>query len=237
MKKTLIALMTMACMAVATDESPAWTISTNGTYNGTEGAAVAGLSFILSNDMSSRVTIEAPSTSSYLTSELAIDSITLTTRGGKDVTGEYSMYIVDSVGTLVAVAGNTITLDTNNVATEMNFSFTTKSAYGSNASLTLGEKYSALLVTTSYMTENWTNYAVGDVVPGGDVNSIQLAMYSYGNETNSAEWIAAGASQATQFPGFAPIASVTVHSIIPEPATATLSLLALAGLAARRRRK
>ena len=237
MKKTLIALMAMASMAVATEESPAWTFSTNGTYNGTEGAGVAGLTFVLSNNMSSRVTIEAPSTSSYLSSELAIDSITLTTRGGKDITGEYSMYIVDSVGTLVAVAGNTITLDTNNVATAMNFDFTSNSAYGSNASLTLGEKYSALLITTSYMTNNWTNYAVGDVVPGNHVNSIQLAMYNYGNETNSAEWIAAGASQATQFPGFAPIASVTVHSIIPEPATATLSLLALAGLAARRRRK
>ena len=229
--------MALACMAVATEESPAWTFSTNGTYNGTEGAGVAGLTFVLSNDMSSRVTIDAPESSPYLSSEFALDSVTLTTRGGKNITGEYSMYVVDSVGTLVAVAGNSITLNTNNVATAMNFNFTTSSSYGTNGTLTLGEKYSALLVQTSYMAQNWTTYAIGDVVPGTDVNSIQLAMYSYGNETNSAEWIAAAANQGTQFPGFAPIASVTVHAIIPEPATATLSLLALAGLAARRRRR
>lgn len=236
MKKTLIALFALASVAVATDEAVVWTFATNGTYNGTEGASYAGFNFTLSDEMSSRVNATVTPLGESITSRIALDNVTLTTRGGKDVSGTYSLYVVDSTGKLMAVSGNSVTLDTNEKATEMSYDFTTNSSYGMNKELTLDSKYYAFLIETEYMTSNWTTKVIGSEIAGTDVNSIQLACYNYGNNTNQAEWGCAGSDRGVLFENYGPIASVTVHTV-PEPTTATLSLLALAGLAARRRRK
>lgn len=236
MKKTIISLIALAGVVSATDDATIWTFSTNGTYNGTEGASYAGFNFTLSGEMSSRVTTSASTQGVEITPLVGLDSISLTTRGNQDVVGTYNLYVVDSNGTLMAVSSNSVSLDTNNVATEMEFNFTVDSTYGTNKSLTLDTKYYAYLIDSTYLSTNWTSKVIGSTIAGDQINSIQLACYGYGNPNNQEEWGCAGLNRSVLYPNFAPIATVNVHSV-PEPTTATLSLLALAGLAARRRRR
>ena len=230
-------LMAMAGLVVAAEETSEWTFTSTGTYNGREGASFPGMNFTLGADMSGdRVSITSTPEGAALTQILVLDSISITTRGNQDVTGTFNMYVVDETGKLMAVASNSVTLDTNNVATAMVFDYTQSSSYGDNAALSTGVKYYALLLNSSYMDEHWTDYEIGSTIPGNHVNSIQLAAYGVGNSTAQAEWGCAGAGRTALIENFIPIATVKVHTI-PEPATATLSLLTLAGLAARRRRK
>jgi len=237
MKKTMMALMAMAGLAVAAEETSEWTFTSSGKYNGTEGAPYPGMNFTLGTDMSAdRVSITSTPEGATLTQTLVLDSISITTRGGQNVTGTYSMYVVDESGKLMAVASNSITLNTGKVATDMVFDYTHSSSYGDNATLSTGVKYYAFLLQSSYMEKNWTDYEIGSIIPGSHVNSIQLAAYGVGNNTAQAEWGCAGANRSVMIEKFTPMATVKVHTI-PEPATATLSLLTLAGLAARRRRK
>ncbi len=219
----------------ADKEESDWTFSTKGTYNDTEGASYAGFNFTLKEEMIRASVSSTPATAEFLQT-LELDYISITTRGGKDVTGTYSMYVVDNAGKLIAVAANNITLDTDNVATAMKFNFAENSSYGNNLTLTAGSKYYAYILDSAWMSNNWSEIQIGATIPGSNISSIQLAAYKYGNNTAQAEWGCATLNRGVVFENFAPIATVSVHSI-PEPTTATLSLLALAGLAARRRRK
>jgi len=74
-----------------------------------------------------------------------------------------------------------------------------------------------------YQTSTRSSYATGD-----------LATLSIGNWDTSRDSVQAGTMNAAIFSGV--LTTQQMADLIPEPTTATLSLLALAGLAARRRR-
>ena len=94
---------------------------------------------------------------------------------------------------------------------------------------------------TSSMTRGVSNQMTLTVFDNGNTTGVKLSYDNAGGHTD--EWILTGVDfDATKFSVYkedATIsnASITLTQDTPEPATATLSLLALMGLAARRRRK
>lgn len=108
--------------------------------------------------------------------------------------------------------------------------------------LNVGTQY-RLFVTTETKLENF--FQSGDEALSLDyVNTPSLfacgkGAYDTGTVTNLG-FLTNTASLALTAQGYAPLVGITVSPVsapVPEPATGTLSLLALAGLAARRRRK
>ena len=95
-------------------------------------------------------------------------------------------------------------------------------------------------MTTSGSVASWV--AGETTVPAGQYYSGPLAA-SGGSltETTATNWGLLNGQKKAASTTFAPVMSIVVNPVasanIPDPATATLSLLALAGLAARRRRK
>ena len=160
---------------------------------------------------------------------LTLDSITFYSRtsGNQPNTTAYLAlyeYTADNTtGTFVALSSNTVTANTTNSSFTFNFE---------DVIIDTTKQYQMLFVNDSSTAENvasfngYKSHAVsvginvllqGSQLPGGD------GTYK-GNGINS--W------EGNYIP------KVTVKtSNIPEPTTATLSLLALAGLAARRRRR
>ncbi len=220
MKKTIIALMALSGLALAdtyTSATPAKSSDTaQGNYYG----------FTL-----------APANSSYLTTdipagitELNLDSITLLTRSSNSSTVDMKVavytYVGDStVGTFLGASSSTGTQAGDNATLTLTFSdvtidptaryqFLFVKAETDNTTLTTFEGYQAaatnwgVSVTSSFEAQ----------IPGG------WGTYK-GNGINSWEG------------NYVPVTTITLSTPVPEPATATLSLLALAGLAARRRRK
>ena len=190
----------------------------NGGYNG--GTFSLRDAFVATNPKLST----APTIHVHLT----LDSITFYTRtsgtqGDNTVYLALYEYTTDfTTGTFVALSENTVTANTLNSALTFNFE---------DVIIDTTKQYQMLFVDSSSTAENVASFegykahavSVGISVlqqsslPGGD------GTYK-GNGINS--W------EGNYIP------KVTVKtSNIPEPTTATLSLLALAGLAARRRRK
>lgn len=108
--------------------------------------------------------------------------------------------------------------------------------------LNVGSQY-RLFVTTQTKLDNF--FKSGDEALSLDyVNTPALfacgkGTYATGTATNLG-FLSNNANLALTAQGYAPLVGITVSPVsapVPEPATGTLSLLALAGLAARRRRK
>ena len=221
MKKTLIAIVALAGVAMGAGDS--LTLSTAPLYNGTEGGSYAGIAFTLGADDSSRFTM----TEGELTELVTLTSISLTERGGNYnfpddrvlyITNTDKLYLGSSAiytkaeGSDVAVFdfANSITLNTN--TTYYAYIIDSNSVASWEAGVTkvaAGQFYSAPLAAV-----------------GGSLTGSTAANWGFLNKDGLAST------------GFAPMMSITVSNInVPEPTTATLSLLALAGLAARRRRR
>ncbi len=222
MKKTLIALMALTGLAMA----DTYTASTPA--KSADGAQGNYYGFTLSFDNSSYLTTDVPAGT-----ELNLDSITLQSR-----TGDYSfddmkvaVYEFEADGTVGAFLGTsstvqfatnttfTLTFDGITVNSSDRYQFLYVKAATDDTTLDTFEGYQAAAM-------NWgtsvTNSFAG-TIPGG------WGTYK-SNGLNSWEG------------NYVPVTTVTLSTpavapAVPEPATATLSLLALAGLAARRRRK
>lgn len=108
--------------------------------------------------------------------------------------------------------------------------------------LNVGTQY-RLFVTTEEKLESFFQSGV-DTLSINDVNTPDLfacgkGTYDTDTVTNLG-FLTKTANLALTAQGYAPLVGITVSPVsapVPEPATGTLSLLALAGLAARRRRK
>lgn len=218
MKKTLIAIMALAGLAAA----ETYTASTpdkngQGTYYG----------FTLAPNNDTYLTNDIPDNISVMT----LESITLLSRsnvGDKcpDVKVAVYAYTADSTtGTYLGVSTNSTGTAADNTTYTLNFSGIT---------INPNDRYQFLYVQAN-TTEDLTTFV-----------GYQAAAMSWGTSvTNSFStnipdgWGTYKNNKFNSWEGqFIPVTTVTLSTpAVPEPTTATLSLLALAGLAARRRRK
>lgn len=227
MKKTLIALMALASVAAAdtyTSSTPAKSAAgAQGNYYG----------FTL-----------APANSTYLTTdipegvtELNLDSLTIQTRSNdliaKDMKVAVYTYTADyTVGTYLGSSSSTGTEITADTTLTLTFSGVT---------IDPNARYQFLFVN-----------ADADAVTLGSFEGYQSVATSWGVAvTNSFSasipggWGTYKGSGINSWEGqYIPVTTLTMSTVgstespvVPEPATATLSLLALAGMAARRRRR
>ncbi len=222
MKKTIIALLALSGLAMAdtyTASTPEKSAAgAQGNYNG----------FTLAFDNSTYLTTTVPAGT-----ELNLDSITLQSRTGSDTYGDMKVAVYEYVGdgtvgtflgtsSTVQYAANTtftLTFDGITVNSSDRYQFLYVNATADDATLGTfdGYKAAAMKWGTS-VTNSFSTY-----IPGG--------WGTYKNNTlNSWEGQYIPVTTVT-------LSTPTVAPAVPEPTTATLSLLALAGLAARRRRK
>ena len=222
MKKTLITLMALAGAAMAEGEN--WILSTAPEYNGSQGGSYSGVCFTLASGDTERFSV----TGGELTAKVALSSISLTERGNNDLDADRVLYITDSNNTYLGSSA-LFTKETGSDVAVFDF--------GGTITLNTAETYYAYILIESG-DDNWI---VGEtMVPARQYHSAQLAAAG-GSLTaaNAANWGLLNAQQGYASTGYTPVMSISVTALpsVPEPATATLSLLALAGLAARRRRK
>ncbi len=227
MKNTLIALMALASVAAAdtyTSSTPAKSGSgAQGNYYG----------FTL-----------APANDTYLTTdipegvtELNLDSLTIQTRSGdviaKDMKVAVYTYTGDStVGTYLGSSSSTgteITADTTYTLTFSGVTIDPNARYqflfvnADADAVTLGTFDGYKSVATSWGVAVTNSFSTG--IPGGWGTYKSNGINSWEGQYIPVTTLTMSTVGSTESP------------VVPEPATATLSLLALAGLAARRRRR
>lgn len=216
MKKTFIALMALAGLAAAdtyTASTPAK--SAQGNYYG----------FTLSFDNATYLTTDVPANT-----QLTLESITLQSRSGSATAAAMKVAVYKyegdhTTGTFLGLSETTL----ENVADD-----TTYTLSFNGITVNSSDRYQFLYVNAN-TTEDLTTF-----------DGYKAAAMSWGTAVTN--------SFSTQIPGgwgtykgsginswegnYVPVTTVTLSTpAVPEPTTATLSLLALAGLAARRRRK
>ncbi|MBR4107117.1 MAG: PEP-CTERM sorting domain-containing protein [Akkermansia sp.] len=221
MKKTLIALLAAATCAMGSE----LTFDTVPSYGGTQGGSYCGVVFTLASADTQRFDVLG----GELTPQVTLGSISLLERGGNyNLADDRVLYITDDTNTY---------LGSSDVFTKADGSDLAVFDFGNSITLDTTKTYYAYM-TTSASDDAWV--AGETVVPAGQYYSGHLAACG-GSLTsgNSANWGFLGGQKSLASTTYAPDMSITVSTVapaVPEPATATLSLLALAGLAARRRR-
>ena len=227
MKKTLIALMALASVAAA----DTYTSSTPGKSSAAAQGNYYGCTL-------------APANSTYLTTdvtadlgELNLDSMTLLTRSSGSSTVDMKVavytYVGDNtIGTYLGSSSSTGTTVANNATITLTFSDITIDPTARYMFLFVkADATDEILATFDGYKSVATNWGIS--VTNSFSSQIPSGWGTYkGKEINSWEG------------NYIPVTTLTMSTIeapitpsVPEPATATLSLLALAGLAARRRRK
>ena len=226
MKKTIIALLALSGLAMA----DTYTASTPDKSSPTAQGNYYG--FTLAFDNSTFLTTNVPADT-----ELNLDSITLLSRSdnsnndGSANGMKVAVYEYDGDGTVGTFLGSSSTVQ---FATNTTFTLTFD-----GITVNSSDRYQFLYVNAS-----------ADDTTLGTLAGYQAAAMSWGTSvTNSftssipGGWGTYKGSGLNTWEGqYIPVTTVTLSTptvapAVPEPTTATLSLLALAGLAARRRRK
>ncbi len=241
MKKTLITLIALSGLAMAEDSvSKDITYFTDPTLGDAAGS-YNGIVFTLSDNARLNVSETVTPTSDTF----KLTSVQVLVRSGNTWGNNDFLYIVDSNKKLIA-ASNIVTGDTTG-GNYITFEFgdtTNILASGKNnvnQALTLGETYYAYFGNMS-QKNNWYITVHGEV--GATVNYLnaQQRQITCAGPTDAGTKLDATmaayneATPSTTSDAYAPVLKINGTVTVPEPATATLSLLALAGLAARRRR-
>lgn len=216
------------------EESVAMTFTTktggiagNGNYS--------GVSFTLSYpssrlDFSCEGRTEFPGINSF-----SLESISVKVRSGNAWTVATGAYLMDGVSnTVLAHATNTIESAAAESTVTFNFGDLTQTVI-----LNPNTVYKLVFVDADDI--NGASIAVGNVVNSSTSalhESRGLAGYKFSGNTLSSECGLLNSTNPLTYRDseYAPVLTITGRANIPEPMTATLSLLALAGLAARRRR-
>ena len=222
MKKTIIALLALSGLAMA----DTYTASTPGKSGDSAQGNYYG--FTLAFDNSSYLTTDVPSDTI-----LKLDSITLLSRSnGSSDDMKVAVYEYDADGTVGAFLGTSSTVQ-----------------FAANTTFTL--TFDGITVNSSDRYQFLYVAATADDSTLGTMEGYQAAAVQWGTSvTNSFSaqipggWGTYTSSGLNSWEGiYVPVTTVTLSTpvsaapAVPEPTTATLSLLALAGLAARRRRK
>lgn len=244
MKKTfaIFALAGAFAASAAADADTEWTFSSSAT--GTSRQNFAGAAFTLGSNTDNRYSV-TPSDIA-LPDQVILESVSFTLSDMASlsgtvftVTGERVLYITDSSNRLLAVS-ESVTL--GGVSSTALFTFDSTAAVG-DATLTNTLVLNTADTYYAYFAEPDTiaGLSIGDTVGSNKFDTVGLSMErdSYTTAGNS-EWGLLSGQKTFSSLGnaspYAPMMTIKASSV-PEPATATLSLLALAGLAARRRRK
>ena len=219
MKKTLIALMALASIATA----ETYTASTPA--KSADGAQGNYYGFTMAFDNTTYLTTDVPADL-----ELNLDSITLQTRTGNVTTAAMKVAVYEytgdsTTGTYLGISETTL----QDVAADTTYTLTFDGITVNSSS-----RYQFLFVdgnTTADLT-TFDGYKEAAMAWGVSVTNSFSAQIPGG-------WGTYKGSGINSWEGnYVPVTTVTLSTpVVPEPATATLSLLALAGLAARRRRK
>ncbi len=228
MKTTLItAALCLGCIAFAAGEEETITYTTTtGIYTGNDGGSYSSFSFTLSDALFSgtasttnALTTASDGSESYASSTLSLTSILIVARYSTGTITADTLVITDSSGNTVATSTGVTSSSQVNYDVFDSERLYTRNVYTytfSDAELTVGETYTATFYTN------------------GSVTSQQLIASYNGNGTSEGGAVAASLRNNNYQPGGMVI---TVSSVsVPEPATATLGLLALGALALRRRR-
>lgn len=211
----------MALVGVA---SAAEYTTTNSTSDTVENAYYVGITLNLSG---ARLT----TTPAFTDTTVELVSLATYIREAKKENGSlassFTLALTDVAGVVKALSSNAIT-----ATGYQTWSF-------ENTTISTNEQLYFLFVDTD--TEN---LAIGYTVTSGDLvrcGGTTLSNYADTNNAMSCTFLGSNYSwawNASTSTTYAPLVSVVTRDMlsVPEPATATLSLLALAGLAARRRR-
>lgn len=246
MKKTLIALLALGSVAMAADNaSKILTYTTDTTGVSSNKGNYTGIAFTLSDN--ARLNVSEDVTTA--TDAFTLTSIQVQTRADKGAWGNNAcMYIIDEDKTLIA-ASNYVTADVD-AGEYVTFEFgetTNILASGKankNQALTLGNTYYAYFGDKNQMGSWYIGvYAgIGDTLTYLNASSRGIAVAGTYQEASASD--ATMVKIANDLPvldstTYAPMIKIsgTVNQAVPEPATSSLSLLALAGLCARRRKK
>ena len=219
MKKTLIALMALAGLAAA-ETYTASTPAKSGT-----GAQGNYYGFTLTFDNSTYLTTNVPSDT-----ELNLDSITLQSRSDNSTATamKVAVYKYEGDNTTGTFLGTSVTTLAD-VANDTTYTLTFE-----DITVNSSDRYQFLFVqadTTEDLT-TFDGYKAAAMSWGTSVTNSFSANIPGGWGTYKSNGINSWEGQ------YIPVTTVTLSTpAVPEPTTATLSLLALAGLAARRRRK
>lgn len=238
MKKTLISLLALAGLAVAETTLPE--VDTVITYTsdlgtGSEnGGGYQGVIFTL-NPINDTGRFEYDLGNYTMPSVLELTSITITGRTGYSNSDLQMVVIDDNTKKIVGISSGTAQ-GFDSTDSDMTFTFSGVELSTKASSATNSMWYRAFFVKST-TAESLT---LGGTVSNANATSVNLMAQGPGYSTTGngggADWGFVNVSSGVQSTDYVPVMTITTK-VIPEPATATLSLLALAGLAARRRRK
>ena len=234
MKKTLIALMALAGVAMANE----WTFSSTMLGDSSKETTVHGFTFNLSSEL-----ITGETAVSTLPETVYLTSLTMQERAVAGTQRNVGLLVLDTSNTILGwsnelcstsestnIADNTFTFTNLLLDTNTTYRFVTVSNVSNLTSSYIGYTYAYGKDAT------YTSNAEAKTLTGG-LTSADVAVDVHSNTDYNLNYTTSE-SFASVNGSWSPIlTSVKVTDSIPEPATATLSLLALAGLAARRRRK
>ena len=244
MKKTLIALMVLGGLAMGADTEVTYTVTNSGAtiVNNLEAKG------LMLNFNGTALTTTSNPIGAELSRWVELDSITLITgqsnnnNAAKD--GAFSLVVTDKNFNIL---GWSTTTSTDNTTHTFNFI-----AGSDNAAVVLDttQDYLIFADTSTSFTQGatythsgeWMRLGTGGVVDYGDYNIVFSSTES-GKYTglsfigiNNDGTLDTGVGPNGAFDQYGPVITIGLTKTVPEPTTATLSLLALAGLAARRRR-
>ncbi len=225
MKKTIIALMALAGVAMADTVDTTFT-TTNAVSTKADNYSAAGFAFTLSGTALSTVSTPTGTTWATTGSIVELTSITLVT-GSRDATiepGKHYLVITDTSKNIIGWSTSA-----NSAVGESTWTFTA----GNDKAVTLN-------TNTTYYVFAENSYTAGATLSPDScdlrVGTSGVVDYTSGVGTTYTGLSFIDANGTSKSTRYAPAVTI-ITKAIPEPTTATLSLLALAGLAARRRRK
>ena len=223
--------MALAGLSMASDEFIGLTFNNTGTGSGT--SSMLGFTFTLkanSSDYTVTNTMEIEFPEVLTLTEVSFDKVFVfnknNTYGSGITSKDVYLYITDTEGTILGISEATsVSANTNANTTGGSVTFTLDCD-----NLKTSNEYQAWFMgsDSSYST---SDTGVQTISLSG--NTVELRSVSALVSTSGDLKLLTNTSAATTNHTFANMSIKTV----PEPTTATLSLLALAGLAARRRRK
>ncbi|MGN0836866.1 MAG: PEP-CTERM sorting domain-containing protein [Akkermansia sp.] len=239
MKKTIFLLcLSGSVLATSAQENDSWVFENTHLGNAKE---IKGLIFTLSDN--ARLDISQPTTYTTLPTTLQLDSITLWSRSDGTI-GEGCIYITDKDNTILAFSDHNSGASSNGGSVVYNFQSTSDIFSSSTTSncltLSYGSTYKIFYLSgsaTSIAAYSWAT--VGTVLDGLKQNDMALATATSAtaSSTNVADCGTLTGLDTLSSNTWGAQMKIVTHSIAtPEPTTATLSLLALAGLITRRRR-
>ena len=242
MKKTLITLLALSGISIGST-----TYQFETALQGTLDGATASALTLNINNATNIIPIQGTETPETLTTGVTygLTSISFNSRVGEHSsvsTGDFGLFVLDTNKTVVGWSTNSYacrTYGTDEAEHTFTFNFNntwiapdqtyTLVAVGSDALASVGMGYTYTPGTGALTVDADSKTISGSL----KIIGVRVDFHE-GTHTTGANWVTDSSLSPEKTEWGAVITNIT---LIPEPATATLSLLALAGLAARRRRR